>query len=271
MKTVLIGFFVLLLIAIGAILVLATGFSREIARAEAQLAAYPVKPIRTDLPPGVQAFAERGMAGGTPGVAARFTQAAEMRLKRGAAWTAFPARQISSLPVPGFVWTAAMKLGPIPIVRVIDSFEDGVGRLEVRALGAIRIGREGGPDAALGEALRYLAELPWTPDAILLNTAITWAETPEGVTARMETTGGPAEILFSLDEFGDIAGARAEGRPTKLANGTIARLVWRGRFKDYAEIGGRRIPLWGEVGYEYPDGYESYWRGRVTAYKVVGK
>ena len=58
---------------------------------------------------------------------------------------------------------------------------------------------------------------------------------------------------------------------TKLADGTPARLVWRGWFKDYADIGGRRIPLQGEVGYDYPEGYESYWRGRITGYEVIGE
>ncbi len=270
MKSVLIGFAVLLGVVLVAVVVLAAGFSRQIARAEMRLAAYPPGELRTDLPPAVQAFAERGMAGGTPGVAIRLTQAAEMRLKRGATWTALSARQTIASPVPGFAWVAEMKAGPIPVVRVIDRLVAGAGRLEVRALGAVRIGTDSGPDAALGEAQRYIAELPWAPDAILTNRAIVWADTPGGVTARLETEGGPAQILFTFDAAGDIATAQAEDRPAKLADGTPARLAWRGWFKDYAEIGGRRIPLQGEVGYEYPDGFESYWRGRVTGYEVIG-
>ena len=269
MKTVLFGIALLLVVSIAIVVVMANGFSREIARTEARLASYPPGPLRTDLPAAIQAFAERGMAGATPGVAARFTQAAEM--KRGATWTPFAARQISALPRPGFAWVAAVKFGPVPIVRVIDRFEDGEGRLEVRALGAFRTDTETGPDAALGEALRYLAELPWTPDAILVNTDIVWTETPDGVTARLETAGGPAEILFRFDEAGDIAGAEAEGRPAKRADGSLAVLPWRGRFKDYAEIGGRRVPLQGEVGYVYPDGYASYFRGRITGYSVIAQ
>lgn len=271
MKTILIGLAVLVVFGLSVVLVMARGFSREIARIEARLASASPAALRTDLPEKIQTFAERGFAGGTPGVAVRLTQAAEMRLKRGAKWTQIPARQTIALTVPGFAWVAEMRIGPVPAVRVVDRFVDGAGGLEVRALGAFAIGTETGPDATLGEALRYLAELPWTPDAILLNREIAWARTDEGVTARLETAGGPAEILFLFDGFGDITGVRAEARPTKLADGTPARLVWRGAFKDYAEIGGRRIPLWGEVGYDYPDGYESYWRGRITGYHVVAE
>lgn len=269
MKSVLVGLAAILVVAIAAILVLANGFSRQVARAEARLTAYPPGEIRTDLPPAVAAFAQRGMAGGTPGTAIRLTQAAEMRLKRGGTWSALAARQTIATPAPGFAWVAAMKAGPVPLARVIDSYVEGEGRLEVRALGALRIGLEAGEDAALGEAQRYVAELPWTPDAILTNRAIAWTETAEGVSARLDTPAGPAEIAFTFDAAGDIDTMRAEARPTTLDDGTTARLVWRGWFRDYAEIGGRRIPLQGEVGYEYPDGYESYWRGRITGFEVV--
>ena len=269
MKTLLIVLAVLCGLAVIVVMVLANGFSREIARAEVRLGAYPPAPIRTDLPPAIRDFAERGMAGGAPGVAARLTQDADMRLKQGARWTALSARQTIASPVPGFAWVAEIRLGPVPAVRVIDSYVDGEGLLEARALGALRVGATSGPEAALAEAQRYLAELPWIPDAILTNREIAWSETSEGVTARLETAGGPAEITFSFDDVGDIMAMSADGRPAKLADGTPAQLAWRAWYRDYAEIGGRRIPLLGEVGYDYPEGYESYWRGRITGYEVV--
>ena len=271
MKPVVIGLAILLIAALVAVLVLANGFSRQIARTEARLTAAPPGTIRTDLPPGLRAFAERGLAGGRPAGAVRLTQAAEMRLERGARWTALDARQVIAAPVPGFAWVAEMRAGPLPLVRVIDRYVDGDGRLEIRALGAVRIGRDAGPEATLGEAQRYLAELPWAPDAILTNREITWTETADGVTAALETAGGTATVRFGFDAAGDIATMAAEARPAKLADGTVASLPWRGWFRDYAEIGGRRIPVQGEVGYVYPDGFESYWRGRVTGYEVLSE
>ncbi len=41
-------------------------------------------------------------------------------------------------------------------------------------------------------------------------------------------------------------------------------------FSDYREIGGRRVPHRAEVGYDYPEGYEAYFRGRITGLKVIG-
>ncbi|MCB1328699.1 MAG: hypothetical protein KDK28_04220 [Maritimibacter sp.] len=271
MKPVLIGLAVLFIAVLGGVLVLANGFSRQIARTEARLTAAPPGTIRTDLPPAMRAFAERGMAGGRPAGALRLTQAAEMRLKRGGRWTALDARQVIAAPVPGFAWVAEMRLGPVPAVRVIDRHVDGEGRLEIRALGAVRLGLDSGPDATLGEAQRYLAELPWAPDAILTNREIVWTEEADGVTAALDTAGGTATIRFGFDAAGDIATMEAGARPAKLADGSVAQLPWRGWFRDYAEIGGRRIPVQGEVGYVYPDGFESYWRGRITGYEVLAE
>ncbi|MEZ5721951.1 MAG: DUF6544 family protein [Paracoccaceae bacterium] len=160
MKSILIGLGVLAVVALVGVLLLAAGFSRQIARAEARLTETPPGPVRTDLPAAVQGFAERGLAGARPGAAVRLTQAAEMRLDRGATWTALSARQTIAAAEPGFAWVAEMKIGPIPAVRVIDSYVDGAGRLEIRGLGAVPMGSDTGPEATLGEAQRYLAELP---------------------------------------------------------------------------------------------------------------
>jgi hypothetical protein len=265
--------FVILLglgVALGVLRVLFVLSSRDLARREARLAAAPAGAPRDDLPEPIRAFALRGLAGAAPAAAIRLEQAAEMRLKKGADWSSLAARQTIATAQPGFAWIARMRLGPVPVVRVLDSFENGEGLLEVRLFGAVRLDARSGPDMALGEGLRYLAELPWAPEAILLNRQVSWGETDAGITARIETAGGPAEVIFTLDVDGDLVGVLARGRPAALADGTPAPLDWRGRFFDYAEIGGRRVPTGAEVGYEYPDGYEAYFRGRVTALAPVG-
>ncbi len=269
MKTVILVIAALTATAVLVLIVFALGFNRDVAWLEARLLQGAPGEVRTDLPEAVRAFAERGLAGGVPAAATRLEQAAEMRLRKGADWQAIPARQTIANTEPGFAWLAGQNIGPIPVVRVLDSYVDGAGLLDIRLLGAFRLDAYEGPEAALSEGLRYLAELPWAPDAIVLNRVITWAETEGGVTAGMETAGGPAEVLFSFNAAGDITGMFAADRPATREDGTIEPLDWRGTFSDYAVIGGRRIPTRGEVGYVYADGYEAYYRGQITAYEVV--
>jgi hypothetical protein len=257
--------------ALVVVLVLAMQFSRKVAGLEAVVLAAPATGVRDDLPEVVAAFARRGMAGATtPASGVRLEQAVEMRLKKGADWQPMQARQAIGVGRPGFVWLAAMKVGPLPVVRVIDAYAAGEGLLEVRALGAVPMGREDGPDAARGEAMRYLAELPWSPDAILTNPELRWTE-QEGnrVSVALDLADGPASVTFVFDANGDIVAMEANDRPTEDQSGAPTRMDWQGAFRDYGEIGGRRIPRQGEVGWLWPDGYEGYWRGRITGYSLV--
>jgi hypothetical protein len=269
MKTALLILSLGIAVAVLAQIVLALQFSRKIAGFEAALAASVPGKARNDLPAPVADFARRGMAGATNFAAyARLAQTVEMRLSKGAGWTAMRAAQVISAPVPGFSWAASIKAGPLTLVRVVDAYAGGRGLLEVRVLAAFPMGREEGPEADQGEAMRYLAELPWMPDAILTNRAVTWTEIAPGrVRAALAIGSGEAAVEFILDGQGDFIAMEALDRPGKGPDGEPARMAWRGEFGDYGEIGGRRIPRRGEVGWVYADGYEAYWRGRITGYR----
>ncbi|MGB2893482.1 MAG: DUF6544 family protein, partial [Albidovulum sp.] len=84
------------------------------------------------------------------------------------------------------------------------------------------------------------------------------------------TQGGTARVTFRFDAAGDIVGMEASGRPARDAAGMNATLDWRGTFADYRQIGPRRLPEYGEVGYVWPGtGYEPYFRGRIRDYHVA--
>ena len=59
------------------------------------------------------------------------------------------------------------------MVLVCDALNDGIGRLEVTALGFIPLVRTVSTSALVrGEPMRYLAEFAWAPDAILRTPAL---------------------------------------------------------------------------------------------------
>jgi len=126
---------------------------------------------RTDLPAEVNALATRmGARADSPSSFTQFEQRGQMWRKPGGPPTNFKARQTIRHDSPGFMWRARM--GPIVVA---DYLVDGTGGLDVTILGAFRVARMvGGTASNQGEALRYLAELPWCPDAILTNRALDW-------------------------------------------------------------------------------------------------
>jgi len=117
--------------------------------------------------------------------------------------------------------------------------------------------------------MRYLAELPWAPDAILLNTDLRWRKDGPDTLAVSAGSGETAsEVVLSLDSDGRIAGGFAPDRP-RSAVAPILPTPWRGRFSDYRRHNDRWLPFAGEVAWEI-DGKEIvYWQGRIDRWETV--
>jgi hypothetical protein len=219
------------------------------------------------LPPAVLALAERLGVSGKAGSSVALTQSGRMRNDARSRWMPFTAQQMISLTECEFDWRA--RTGPAGLVSVVDRFGGGEGALEVKALGFIPLARVAGtPDVARGELMRYLAELPWAPAAILLNRHLAWRELPDGrLIVSASTPATTAEIELALDANGRIATAFAPDRPRAVKQGFVA-LPWRGRFSDYRQVGGIWIPFAGEVSWEADQG-EAGWQGRIESW-VMG-
>lgn len=245
------------------------GFQRLSEDRLAALRNQPVIEGQVLLPPQILRFAEAG--GATEGAVAgeiQLIQRAEMRLKRGAEWAGLTARQWIDTGAPGFLWNAHQSIGMFDKFRVIDSYAGDEGLLHVRLLGSIPIVSARGEDVDIGEAMRYLAELPWAPDAILGNAALSWEMKGED-RVRVALRDRPeAAVELILDEVGDIVGMQAM-RPVRDEAGKVEMRQWVGRYWDYGQVGDRRIPVRGEVGYTYADGYEAYWRSEITGLAAV--
>jgi hypothetical protein len=259
-------------VAIGASLVIALAlipiviarrrFSRHLDHLEAELRQpAAARDTRVDLPSEVFALAE--LLGATSEIQpdfVTFEQTGHMWWYPGGKPTSFSARQIMRADVPGFVWRAKTGL-PKPVV-IADYFVGGTGGLEVGLLGILPIAHiVGGAAANRGEVLRYLAELPLCPDAILANRSLDWTV----VTARTIKVAagvGPSrgEVTFVLGDDGMIQTASAPSRVYLSKDGPTER-PWHGRFWDYQRVEGRLIPTRAEVAWILDTGDFVYWRG----------
>ncbi len=172
----------------------------------------------------------------------------------------FTAVEEFAAEVVAFVWRARF-----PLVRVLDRYANEEGLLEVRLLGLVPVARVRGPDVDEGEALRYLAELPWVPYTMAANRELEWRELADRlveVTTRVRSAR--AALRLEFDTAGDFVGVAADARPRREGK-QIVRRPWAGSFGDYAAVGGVRIPTSGEVRWDLPEGPFTYWRGTITA------
>lgn len=201
--------------------------------------------------------------------AVRLLQEAEFRRGAEADWGPMPAVQHMGLGTAAFVWDARAPGVLLPSFTVIDAYVNGRGLLRANLFGVIRVADAQAPVYDRAEAMRYLAELPWVPDAVLGNPEIAWTAREDGTyDAALDTPSGRVSVRFSLDENGDFAEMVAM-RPDRRPDGAEFTREWRGRYTDYDWIGGRRIPLSGEVGYVEGGEYWAYWRGRITSLELI--
>jgi hypothetical protein len=87
------------------------------------------------------------------------------------------------------------------------------------------------------------------------------------VEVSAQSKSGRAAIRFIFDANGDIARMEADDRPMTVDGKTVPTR-WHGIYADYRQLGGYRIPTYGEVGWVLSDGFFTYWKGEVVAYEA---
>ncbi len=221
------------------------------------------------VPAAVYDLAMRlGVKSNTKRSTVTLTQTGRMKKILGAAsWMSFTAAQTISTHDCEFQWHA--RFSPLGLVSAIDALHDGERRLDIMALGFVPIARAEHSAALMrGELMRYLAELAWAPDAILLNPKLRWRV--DGTEQLMVAAGSgdaTSEVILNLDNEGRIAGAFAPDRPRSVT-APILPTPWRGRFSDYRQHNGFSIPFAGEVAWEIDGRQEVYWQGRVETWET---
>jgi hypothetical protein len=223
------------------------------------------------LPAPVQRFFRAALADNTPMVRALDVQhRGTFNMGETADnWKPFHSTQRVVTRAPGFVWDGRVQMLPGLAVHVHDAYVAGVGVLHPAVLGAFSLMElRGEGDVAQGELMRFFAEAAWYPTALLPSQGVRW-EPVDDRSARATLTEGPHRLTltFAFNSEGLIDTVRADARG-RTENGQVVMRPWEGRFWNYTQRDGMRIPQQGEVAWLMPEaqgGRKPYWRGEVTA------
>ena len=268
---------VLLLVAIGAAAV-AFGNNRwkqgtRNLRGGLNAARVPVNPRFVDfrelegLPAPVQRYFRIALTDGMPMVAKVDVQHSGSMNMSGTStqWKPFTSDQQVVTRNPGFDWDGRIDMMPGVPVLVHDAYIAGEGSLHAALLGRVTVADlRGTDDIAKGELMRFFAEAAWYPTALLPSQGVRW-EAVDAHSARATLVDGAITITmhFSFNEEGLIDAVRADARGRTLA-GTVVPTPWQGRFWNYQNRSGIRVPLNGEAAWLLPEGAKPYWRGEIT-------
>jgi len=229
-------------------------------------------------PPGqpglVRRYLERALPhGAEPVRQVRVEQTGRMFRGAGSRPMRFTAVEHFAVDRVAFSWEARfpiIAIAPRISLRVTDGYTDGRGALIVRALG-VPVQVQRGREVTVGEAYRYLAELPWAPHAMLANAELDWREVDTSTVEVATAAGGErATVRFEFDSRGDIIRCRAPSRP-RADHPTVRGMPWGGEFRDYRTIDGVRLPARAEVYWEEPEGRFVYWEGEILAVRGLGE
>ena len=224
-----------------------------------------------ELPEPVARYAARAISpDAAPIAVARIGQEGSFQMGDGEdGWCPFVATEVMRVVEPGFYWDATIRMAPLLDVRVRDSYLPGRAGMVGKILGLVTVLDAADEPALRGGALsRYLAEAVWIPTRLVSGPGLTWTPVDERTAdATLEDRGTTVTLRFTFDEDGDpieVFGIRA-----REVDGTYVDTPWIGRFRDHAERGGYRIPIYGEVAWVIDGEERPYWRGTVTSVEFV--
>jgi Family of unknown function (DUF6544) len=224
--------------------------------------------VSPHLPELVRGYLGRSLPSEGPVPATvRVRQTGEMWQRPGARRMRFEATEDFAVDCVAFSWRARFPLIGGLALTVVDEFRDGGGRLRLSLLG-VPLRTQAGQELAVGEAMRYLAELVWAPQAIDSNRGVDWRQVDEtSVEATTPVGVMTAAVRWEFDASGDMV--RATGTRPFPVGKTFVPTPWGGDFGDFDNVSGTRIPISGEAWWDLPEGRFVYWRGRIRAFEAI--
>lgn len=182
----------------------------------------------------------------------------------GARWQPFSSRQWVTINRPGFVWDARIAFAPGLPLHVHHAYLAGEGLLHVALMGLVRVAdMRGTADIARGELMRYLAEAPLVPTALLPSQGVQWSEVDaSSADATLSDGTSSVTLRFRFNEQDTVETVSAASRGRSVG-GEVVPTPWQGRWWRYERRDGMLVPTEGEVAWSLPGGALPYWRGRL--------
>ena len=181
-------------------------------------------------------------------------------------WKPFTSTQRAVVHRPGFLWNGHVSMFPGVAAHVHDGYIAGTGRLRAAMLGLFTVAEvEGSGEIARGEMMRYFAEAPWYPTALLPSQGLRW-EAVDDRSAKATLVDGPITLtlLFRFDETGLIASVHADARGAGVGKDALM-LPWECSASNYQLRDGMMVPTVGGAAWMRPEGRRPYFIGNLTA------
>jgi len=210
------------------------------------------------LPGPVQRYFRYSLQENPPYISyVRLKHGGEFRTKPNQKWMSIKGQEYFTVQNPGFVW-----FGKVPLVSAKDIYYDGKGNLKVKLLSIIKLVDAKGKNFDQGELLRWLAETPWFPTALLPSENLKW-EPINNNSAKVIFSDKSLTIdgVFHFNEQGQITQFNAK-RFQDSSDDSLEN--WTCYYRDYKEVNDMQIPFSAEVVWNLKSGDFSYAKFKIN-------
>lgn len=185
------------------------------------------------------------------------------RQKVDSKWIPTTAEQYINVDAMGFIWKAKTS-----VIRVIDQFVNGNGRLNIKLFGLLKIGDFQGLEVDQGEALRFLTESIWFPSAFTKEYLV-WTEIDShtaDVTLLCNTPNVTARFYFR--KSGEVE--KITAKRYMEDEGKFSLNDWVISNLEYKYYSGVRIPYKAHVSWGFKDMIFCYYKLEMTEVSFNG-
>jgi hypothetical protein len=217
------------------------------------------------LPEPVQRYFKYALKDGQEHIKfVRLKQVGEFRMKENQSWMPIKAEQYFATEDPAFIWRVKFTMAPFIWIEGRDMYYQGKGNMLIKLLSTITVADAAGSEMDISSLIRFLAEAPWFPTALLPGDYLEWKEidsnSAQAVIKDKEYT---ASGIFTFNEKGEIIKFVTNDRYME-ADGKYFKEQWAGYYRNYQEIEGMKIPLEGEVEWNLSDRDLQYAKLKIT-------
>jgi hypothetical protein len=118
-------------------------------------------------------------------------------------WLPFRARQ--ECDGRSFAWRARVGFGPLTALAVVDSFAEGLGSMEGRLVGRVKLFEADDENTSRSAAGRAALEAVYTPSSLLPQRGVSWrAERESEIVASWDVPPERPELHLEIDDRGAV-------------------------------------------------------------------
>lgn len=218
------------------------------------------------LPAEAATHLRSAIAPGTPlATSVRIEMRGSIRIGR---WVPFRAWEVLA-PHTGFAWGARAA----GVVVGSDRYVDGIGAMDWKLLGLVRVMSATGPDVSRSARERAAAEAVWVPTSMLPRFGVEWTvRGADLLSARIPVGEGGLRLDLSVSSGGRLASVSLPRWGDPGGSGRFGMHTFGGEFTDHGSFGGMTIPVEGRLGWHFgsdawPEG--EFFRFRITDLEPV--